>query len=166
MPEVVVRRARRRVRREDRELPADLKVSLHEDLTRDEGEAIGSSERSFGITFGVFFALIAGVKLWYGIAGSVYWLAASLVAFVLAFFWNAPLRPLNRLWFRLALVLHAVVTPVMMGILFYLMIVPIGLVMRLLGKDPQQLRGNPRVQSYWIERTEDGTAQQRMKNQF
>jgi hypothetical protein len=143
----------------------DSKASLHEDLQREE-EVIGSSDRSFGITFGVIFALIAAVKLWLGSAGTIYWLLAALVTFALAFFWNAPLRPLNRLWFRLALVLHVVVTPIMMGLLFYLMVVPIGLLMRVLGKDPLRLRRDPQVESYWIARTEDGTAPERMKNQF
>lgn len=146
-------------------MPTDLKASLHEDLTR-EDETVSSSERSFGITFAVVFALIAVVKLWHGSTGAIYWLVAAAVMLALASFWRAPLRPLNRLWFRLALVLHAVVNPIMMGLLFYLTVAPIGLLMRLLGKDPLRLRRDPQMQSYWIARTEDGTAPERMRNQF
>jgi hypothetical protein len=146
-------------------MPTDFKASLHEDLTREE-EAIGSSERSFGITFAVVFALIAAVKLWHGSTGAIYWLIPSVVILVLAFFWSAPLRPLNRLWFRLALVLHAVVNPIVMGLLFYGTIAPIGLAMRLAGKNPLRLRRDPQAQSYWIARIEDGTAAERMRNQF
>jgi hypothetical protein len=143
----------------------DLKASLHEDLTREDATT-SASERSFGITFAVLFALIAAIKLWRGSPGSGYWLIAALVMAGLAFFWTAPLRPLNRAWFRLSLALYAVVNPVMMGLIFYVTVVPTGLLMRLLGKDPLRLRRDSQAQSYWIDRTEDGTEPGRMKTQF
>jgi Saxitoxin biosynthesis operon protein SxtJ len=138
---------------------------LHEDLTR-EDTTTRASERSFGITFAVVFTLIALIKFWRGHGGAAYWLAAALVALALAFFWTAPLRPLNRAWFRLSLALYAVVNPVMMGLIFYSTVVPTGLLMRLFGKDPLRLRRDPAAASYWIDRSEDGTDPARMKAQF
>jgi Saxitoxin biosynthesis operon protein SxtJ len=76
------------------------------------------------------------------------------------------LAPLNRLWLKLGLLLHRVVTPAIMGLLFYLVITPMGLVMRLRGTDFLRLRRDPRAQSYWIVRTPPGPAPETMKNQF
>jgi hypothetical protein len=76
------------------------------------------------------------------------------------------LTPLNRLWTRFGLVLHAVVTPVVMGLLFYLTVVPIGIVMRLAGKDLLALRYDPGAKSYWIERRPPGPAPDTMPRQF
>jgi|SRR5690349_1370986 hypothetical protein len=146
-------------------IPTYQKTALHEDLTRDDGTT-RASERSFGITFAVIFALIAAIKLWRGHGGAAYWLAAAVVALALAFYWTAPLRPLNKAWFRLSLALYAVVNPVMMGLIFYSTIVPIGLLMRLFGKDPLRLRRDAAAPSYWIDRSEDGTDAARMKTQF
>lgn len=85
---------------------------------------------------------------------------------VLAFLWTAPLRPLNRAWFRLSLVLHTVVTPVMMGAMFYLAVLPTGMLIRLFRKDPLRLREEPARESYWIDRADDGTDRDRLKTQF
>lgn len=146
-------------------MPANSKISLHEDLTR-EDEVTGSSERSFGITCAVVFAIIAAIRFWHGSGSAIYWLIAAAVMLGLAYLWTAPLRPLNRLWFRLALVLYKVVNPIMMGLLFYSTVVPTGLLMRACGKDPLRLRRDAQAQSYWIVRTDDGAAPARMKNQF
>jgi hypothetical protein len=127
--------------------------------------ASGPSERSFGLTFAALFALIAIIKLWRG-TGGLAWLAAAAVMLALALLWTAPLRPLNKAWFRLSLVLHAIVTPVMMAAMFYLAVLPTGLLLRLFRKDPLQLRRDPARASYWIDRTEDGTAPDRMRTQF
>jgi hypothetical protein len=80
--------------------------------------------------------------------------------------WPAPLRPLNRLWFRIGLLLHRIVTPVVMGLVFFCSVVPIGLLMRALGKDLLRLRREADAQSYWIEREPPGPARGTMKKQF
>lgn len=146
-------------------MPEPIKARLHEDLTREDVVA-GASERSFGLTFAVLFALIAAFKLWHGAPSGPYWLAAAAAMLALALLWTAPLRPLNKAWLRLSLVLHAVVTPVMMAAMFYLAVLPTGLLIRLFRKDPLGLRRDPARASYWIDRTEDGTARDRMKTQF
>jgi hypothetical protein len=142
-----------------------IRESLHEDLTREDVVA-GASERSFGLTFAALFALIAIIKLWHGTHSGLYWLAAAAAMLALALLWTAPLRPLNRAWFRLSLVLHAVATPVMMAAMFYLAVLPTGLLIRLFRKDPLSLRGQPARASYWIDRADDGTDRDRMRTQF
>ena len=76
------------------------------------------------------------------------------------------LAPLNRLWTRFGLLLHKVVSPLIMGMLFYLTVTPIGLLMRAMGKDPLRLRPDPDAASYWIERDPPGPPPETMKNQF
>ena len=68
------------------------------------------------------------------------------------------LRPLNRLWLRFGLLLAAVVSPIVLALLFYLTIAPIGFMMRLAGKDPMRSRRDPNATSYWIRREPPGPA--------
>ena len=66
------------------------------------------------------------------------------------------LAPLNRLWYRFGLLLHRIVNPVVMGLLFYATVTPIALVMRLVGKDPLHRAFDPQARTYWIERSPPG----------
>ncbi len=140
-------------------------VATHERLVREE-EIRGSSNRVFGLVFAAVFTMIglwplvqvAGVRLW-ALAVAVVFLATAVIR-------PAFLTPLNRLWTRFGLLLHAVVNPVVMGLLFYLMITPTAYVMRWLGKDHLNLRWDPAAKSYWIERRPPGPAPESMKNQF
>ena len=138
---------------------------LHEDFAR-EAKVEGSSDRSFGIVFAVVFAIIG---LWplLGSGQVRIWALGIAVAFILAALARPGLlAPLNRLWTRFGLLLHKVVSPLIMGMLFYLTVTPIGLLMRAFGKDPLRLRPNPDAASYWIERDPPGPAPETMKNQF
>ena len=76
------------------------------------------------------------------------------------------LRPLNWLWFRFGLLLHSVVNPVIMGVVFYVAVLPTGLVMRALGKDLLRLKFEPDRDTYWIARQPPGPAPETMKDQF
>ena len=76
------------------------------------------------------------------------------------------LAPLNRLWMRFGLLLHKIVNPVVMGIIFVLTVVPIGLVMRMIGKDILHLRFDKQCDSYWIRRDPPGPSPESMDNQF
>ena len=138
---------------------------LHEDFSRG-AEARGSSERSFGIVFAVVF-LVIGLWPLAGDAG-VRWWAVGVAGVVLALGLGRPalLAPLNRTWTRLGLILNRLASPVVMGVLFYLVITPTGLVLRALGKDPLRQRLEPGAKSYWIERRPPGPAPDTMRNQF
>ena len=137
----------------------------HEDFSRKE-HVKASSDRSFGLVMAAICLIIA---LWPLIhAEPVRWWALGLAAVfaALAFIWTAALAPLNKLWLKFGLLLHTVVSPIVLGFLFYVTVTPIALLMRLLGKYPLRLRRDPDAASYWIERTPPGPAPESMKNQF
>ena len=72
----------------------------------------------------------------------------------------------NRIWLKLGLVLHRIVNPVIMAILFYGTLLPIGLLMRLLGKDPLRLRLDKKAVSYWLTRSDERPPSEAMRQQF
>jgi hypothetical protein len=139
--------------------------NFHEDLARHDEEP-RASERNLGVTFAVVLALIGALKLYRGSEHALYWLVAAVLFLGCAYFWTAPLRPINLVWHRLGLLLFAVVSPVVMGVVFYTTVAPIGLLMRFFGKDPLRLKFDRAARSYWIERTPPGPAGAGMKNQF
>ena len=140
---------------------------MHEDFTRKE-TVKGSSDRSFGFVMAAFFALVALFPLLHGPLSSVRWWALVVaVAFLAsALLWTAPLRPLNRAWLKLGLLLSRIVSPIVMMVLFYATVTPVGALMRWAGKDPLRLRRNTAAASYWIPREPPGPAPDSMKQQF
>ena len=140
---------------------------MHEDFTRKE-TVQGSSDRSFGFVMAAFFALVALFPLLHGPLSSIRWWALVVAAafLALALLWTAPLRPLNRAWLKLGLLLSKIVSPVVMMVLFYATVTPVGVLMRLVGKDPLRLRRNAAAASYWIPREPPGPAPDSMKQQF
>ncbi len=139
--------------------------SFHEDFRRGDDVA-GATDRSFGMTFAAVGAAIGLAKLWFGSQGSWIWLAAGIAFLAIASIRPQTLAPLNRLWGRLGWLLHLLVTPLLMLVVFVATVVPVGLAMRALGKDPLRLRRDPAAASYWIERKPPGPAPETMKNQF
>ena len=123
-----------------------------------------SSERSFGLVFAVVFAVVGLFNL-HG-AGSYwpYWLGAAALFVLLALAAPRVLAPLNRHWAKFGLLLHRIISPVILAILFYGCITPIGYLMRFTGKDPLRLRFEADSQSYWIVR--DSHDIQSFNNQF
>lgn len=137
----------------------------HETLEREE-EIKGSSDRGFAIVFAVVFLIVAlfpllgdgGVRLWSLIVAAAFLVVGYTVPTLLA--------PLNRLWMRVGLLLHKVMNPILLGLIFGLAVVPTGLAMRLFGKDPLNRKLDPNAESYWIVRDPPGPDPQTMKNQF
>ena len=124
------------------------------------------SDRAFGITFAVVFTVIA---LWPLMDGDAprWWSIMVAAAFLgTAFVWPTLLAPLNRVWMAFARLLHSVMTPVIMAVLFYLTVTPTALIMRLFGKAPIPLGLDRQAKSYWIRREPPGPAPESMKNQF
>lgn len=126
----------------------------------------GSSDRAFGIVFTVVFALIGLWPLLDGGSVNVWWLLAAGAVLALALVRPSLLAIPNRLWTRFGLLLHSVTSPVILGLLFFVTVTPMGLAMRAFGKDPLRLRFEPDQKSYWIERRPPGPAPETMKNQF
>lgn len=137
----------------------------HEDLTREE-HVEGSSDRSFGFVFAVVFVVIALWPLWHG-GGLRWWSLCVAGAFVvIAMAVPRILAVPNRLWLKLGLLLGKIVSPIALGVLFYLVFVPIGMLMRLFGKDPLKLRRDAAATTYWVDREPPGPPPMSMTNQF
>ena len=137
----------------------------HEDLTREE-HVEGSSDRSFGFVFAVVFVIVAVWPLWYG-GGLRWWSVGVAAAFaVVAVVIPRVLAVPNRLWMKLGLLLGKIVSPIALGILFYLVFLPIGVLMRLAGKDPLKLKRDAAAPSYWVDREPPGPPPTSMTNQF
>ncbi len=137
----------------------------HENLSPQE-TARSSSDRSFGIVFGIVFLLIAAWPLFSSGHLRVWAVIASAAFFLVAFILPRVLAPLNKLWMRFGMLLHRIVSPVILGILFYLFVTPMGLVMRLFGKDFLHLRFDSSARSYWIERNPPGPKPDSLNYQF
>jgi hypothetical protein len=137
----------------------------HENLER-EDHIEGSSDRSFGFVFAAVFAVIALWPLMGG--GGVRWWSAGLAGLfvLLALVMPAVLAPLNKVWMRLGLLLGKIVSPIALAVMFYLIITPIGLLMRLTGKDPLRLKFAKADASYWIRREPPGPKPDSLTNQF
>jgi hypothetical protein len=149
-----------------------MKRTLHEDYSRKEAVK-SSSDRGFGLTVGGIVLAIAavrsGLELWHGGApGWVEGALAALGALLVLFGLIAPARlaPLNRAWTKLGLLLFKVVNPVVLGLIYLSTIVPIGLLMRLRGRDLLSLKFDRRAASYWVVRTPPGPAPATMIRQF
>ena len=120
------------------------------------------SNRSFGIVFFIVFFLISLYPLLYGESIRVWFLAISLIFLILGLVNSKILSPLNKVWFKFGIILGKIISPVIMGIIFFFVVTPIGLLMRLLGKDVLNLKYDKK-KSYWIEKS---GPKSKMKNQF
>ena len=142
-----------------------MSQNLHENYVRSEANAPGSN-RSFGFVMAGALALLALYNAWHN--GHSWPWTAGLAALLLAIAWLYPvaLRPLNWIWFKFGLLLHTLVSPVILAVMFYVVIVPMGLLMRAFGKDPMRLKRDPGLGSYWILRQPPGPAPGTMKDQF
>jgi hypothetical protein len=126
------------------------------------------SNRAFGTLFVIVFSLLAiwrwAVSGW-GF-GSVFW--AGLAALVLITTLLRPdfLTPLNRAWMRLAELLNRIVSPIVLGVMYGVLIIPVGLIMRIAGRDALRLRSDGKASTYWRERSDGTFTPDRFKNQF
>ena len=139
--------------------------AAHEHLAR-EDDGTRSSNRSFGLVFAAVFLIVTLWPLWSGAPVRRWAACIAMIFAVIAFAAPRLLEWPNRLWHRLGVLLHHIVSPVALALVFYLAIIPTGLVMRLFGKDFLRLKLDPQAKSYWIERTPAGPAPDSMKNQF
>ena len=120
------------------------------------------SNRSFGVVFFIVFLLIAIYPLINSGELRIWSLILSLLFLILGLLNSKILYPLNKIWFKFGLLLGKIVSPLVMVIIFFLVVTPIGLLMRILNKDLLNLNFN-KSKSYWIEKNEQKS---KMKNQF
>ena len=120
------------------------------------------SNKSFGIVFFIVFLLISIYPLIDGANIRLWSLVISLLFLILGLLNSYLLTPLNKLWFRFGILLGKIISPIIMGIIFFLVVTPIGLLMKIFKKDLLSLKYN-KDNSYWIKKEEP---QSKMKNQF
>ena len=120
------------------------------------------SNKSFGIVFFVVFLLIGLYPLINADGIRVWSIIISLVFLILGLTNSKILNPLNKLWFKFGILLGKIISPLVMGIIFFLVVTPIGILMKLLKKDLLNLKFNKK-ETYWIEKNEPKS---KMKNQF
>tara|TARA_B100001063_G_scaffold205730_1_gene200775 strand:+ start:219 stop:602 length:384 start_codon:yes stop_codon:yes gene_type:complete len=120
------------------------------------------SNRNFGIVFFLVFLIIAVYPLTYSGEIIIWSLIVSLVFFILGLINSKILNPLNKIWFKFGIILGKLISPIIMGVIFFFVVTPTGLIMRLFGKDLLNLKSSS-IKSYWIEKN---GPKSKMKNQF
>ena len=141
-------------------------TALHENLSRAEEVVKASSNRTFGLVFTAFFAVVAVAPLMRGQRARGWAALAAGLFFLVALAAPKLLSPLNRAWTALGVMLHKIANPVILGILFYLVFTPFGWLLRLVGKDFLRLKREPEMESYWILRQPPGPEPESMSHQF
>jgi len=124
------------------------------------------TNKKFGYFFSVFFTLIALYSYWQDLKNLAI-TSATLSFLFVAVTLVAPkvLSPLNRAWYELGMLLGKIVSPIVLGAIFFLMITPISLITRLFGRDELKIK-KLSVQSYWVDRSPPGPSSDSFKNQF
>ena len=121
-----------------------------------------SSNKSFGIVFFVFFSIISLFPLFKD--GNIrIWAIVTAITFLILGLLNSPfLNPLNKIWFKFGILLGGIMSPIVMGLVFFIVVTPTSLIMRMLGKNLLGLKKENK-KSYWVERS---PLKSKMKNQF
>ncbi len=131
-----------------------------------EAAVKGSSDRTLGFVLAVSFLIVGLAPLAGGEDVRIWASILAVVFLVLAIAWPTSLGPVNRVWTRLGLLLHRLMSPLVMGVIFYFSITPIGVFLRMIGKSTLSLRPDPEMDTYWIERRPPGPPPETMRNQF
>tara|TARA_B100001057_G_scaffold477554_1_gene546896 strand:- start:409 stop:795 length:387 start_codon:yes stop_codon:yes gene_type:complete len=121
-----------------------------------------STNRSFGIVFFIVFLIIGIYPIFNGADVRAWSLIISVIFLILGILNSKVLTPLNKIWFKFGIFLGKIISPLVMGIIFFLVVTPIGLLMRFIGKDVLNLKFNSH-KSYWVEKK---GPKSKMKNQF
>ena len=122
-----------------------------------------SSNRNFGLVFFIVFLMLSFWPITNGGEIRIWLVTISLIFLILGLMNSKLLTPLNQLWFKFGTILGAIIAPIVMGIIFFLIVTPIGLIMNILGKDLLQKRYDKNKKSYWIKRDKHTST---MKQQF
>lgn len=142
-----------------------VQQGIHENLAKKD-EVKSGSDKSFGLVFAVFFSVIGLWPLLSAEPVRLWSLILCVVLVLISYARPQILAPFNRLWFLFGRLLHRIVNPIFMGLIFYTTVTPIGLILRLLGKRPIPVNFDPDIQSYWIKREPPGPTPESMSQQF
>tara|TARA_B100000315_G_C14390486_1_gene501695 strand:+ start:444 stop:836 length:393 start_codon:yes stop_codon:yes gene_type:complete len=121
------------------------------------------SNKSFGIVFFAFFAILALWPLLNNEEIRYSLLLIALIFLILGLLNSKLLTPLNIYWFKIGIFLGSIISPIVMGLIFFMVVTPIGLIMRLLGKDLIKINKNKLTSTYWIDRDKQKSS---LKKQF
>ena len=120
------------------------------------------SNRSFGIVFFIFFLIVSTYPLIKGGEIRIWSLIIALIFLILGIINSELLTPLNKIWFKFGIFLGNFVSPIIMGIIFFIVVTPVSLILKLLGKDILNIKKNNK-RTYWIDKSDPKS---KMKNQF
>ncbi len=123
------------------------------------------SDRNFGLVFAGFFTILFAAALWRGRPPFV-WGGLSVAFVLVSLVMPGVLGPLNRIWHAFGMLLGRVANPFVMGVVFFVVVTPTALLMRLLGRDPLSLKWDQNSPSYWIRRDPPGPSPESMPLQF
>ncbi len=140
-------------------------MKTHENIIEKQDIQIGSN-KSFGIVFAVVFFVIALWPLMDEGNFRVWALVTGIILFLISFIYPSIYKPFNYIWFKFGLLLGKIVTPIVMGFLYFFTITPTALIMRTLKKRPLDLEFDDSLDSYWKYRDPPGPSSESMKNQF
>jgi predicted membrane protein len=121
-----------------------------------------SSNKSFGIVFFIFFLILSIYPLFKDGNFRIWTLILSIVFLILGLLNSSILSPLNKIWFKFGILLGNFISPIVMGVIFFTVITPTSIIMKILNKDLLNLKKNDK-KSYWIKKSE---VKSKMKNQF
>ena len=121
-----------------------------------------SSNKSFGIVFFIVFLIISLWPLFSANEVRIWSLIISIIFLILGLINSRILTPLNKLWFKFGIFLGNIISPIVMGIIYFVVVTPIALVLKLLNKDVLTLK-KTKNSSYWINKEKYNSS---MKNQF
>ena len=122
-----------------------------------------SSNRNFGLVFFIVFLIVSLWPLTYGEPIRIWLVIISMVFLILGLMNSKLLTPLNKLWFKFGMILGAIIAPIVMGIIFFLVVTPTGFIMNIVGKDLLQKKYDKKKGTYWIKRDKSIST---MKRQF
>ena len=124
------------------------------------------SNKKFGVFFSIVIILVATYAYWKFNSDLAIFALIPIAFFAVAAF-LAPqiLSPLNRLWFNLGLLLGRIISPIVLGIIFFVLITPISLLTRFFGRDELKMKKRS-VESYWVNRSPPGPPSDSFKNQY
>ncbi len=139
---------------------------MHEHAPRHQLELAAPSNKSFGLLFSVVFSVIGLLPLASGGVVRLWALVVAGVLLVVTGLLPGMLTPFNRWWMALGGLMHRIVSPVALGIVFFIAVLPTGLAIRLFGRNPLRLRLDPTAKTYWIVREPSGPTPESLRNQF
>ena len=122
-----------------------------------------SSNRNFGLVFFFIFLVVSIWPLTHNESPRIWSAIISLVFLILVLTRSKLLTPLNRLWAKFGIILGSIIAPIVMGVVFFLVITPIGLVMKIIGKDLLSIKYDKKKETYWVKRDKPTST---MKQQF